>query len=120
MQYRTFEPPSSSLSHSGPSIDRRLRAGLRFSASGGNKYWLPAPHAGSKKGEGTRRGDYQGIADEEGGRDYDEVDEEDGEVTFGEVEEEGEMESLYLDSRSLEFGSSSLPSSLRAIDDGFM
>lgn len=108
-QYRTFEPPSSSLSHSGPSIDRRLRAGLRFSASGGQKYWLPTTNAEeSRKVEGVRRGTYEGIP-EEGGREYDGEEgygSDDGQVEFGELEEEEEMESLYLDSRSLEFGSS--------------
>ncbi|GAA5881472.1 hypothetical protein JCM1840_001100 [Sporobolomyces johnsonii] len=41
--YRTFEPASSTLHSFGPTLDRRLRAGLRYSRGGERKYWLAQP-----------------------------------------------------------------------------
>ncbi|GAA5879900.1 hypothetical protein JCM16303_004390 [Sporobolomyces ruberrimus] len=49
--YRTFEPASSTVHSFGPTLDRRLRAGLRYSTSNGKKYWLPQPTQGGTGGE---------------------------------------------------------------------
>ncbi|GAA6019658.1 hypothetical protein JCM11491_004869 [Sporobolomyces phaffii] len=49
--YRTFEPASSTVHSFGPTLDRRLRAGLRYSTQNGKKYWLPQPTQGGTGGD---------------------------------------------------------------------
>jgi hypothetical protein len=39
--YKTFEPAEGALHHQGMVRERRVRAGLRYSAGGKQKYWLP-------------------------------------------------------------------------------
>lgn len=39
--YKTFEPAEGALHHEGIVRERRVRAGLRYSAGGKQKYWLP-------------------------------------------------------------------------------
>ncbi|GAA6056584.1 hypothetical protein NBRC10513_001056 [Rhodotorula toruloides] len=53
--YRTFEPASGALHAEGLSRDRRIRAGLRYSASGQRKYWLNQP--GAEEDAFGRRGE---------------------------------------------------------------
>ncbi|GAA5958399.1 hypothetical protein JCM21900_002182 [Sporobolomyces salmonicolor] len=52
--YRTFEPASSTVHSFGPTLDRRLRAGLRYSSGGSRKYWLS--HPGPSEDAYGRRG----------------------------------------------------------------
>lgn len=47
MDYRTFEPVEGGM-HQGVGRDRRIRAGLRYSKGGRNKYWLPASQGNSR------------------------------------------------------------------------
>ncbi|GAA5942883.1 OSTA/TMEM184 family protein [Sporobolomyces koalae] len=53
--YRTFEPASSTVHSFGPTLDRRLRAGLRYSTRNGKKYWLPQPVTGGTGEEAYSR-----------------------------------------------------------------
>ncbi|POW15554.1 hypothetical protein PSTT_02117, partial [Puccinia striiformis] len=46
--YKTFEPAEGALHHHGIVRERRVRAGLRYSAGGKQKYWLPM--AGENEG----------------------------------------------------------------------
>ncbi|GAA6005875.1 hypothetical protein JCM10207_007260 [Rhodosporidiobolus poonsookiae] len=57
--YRTFEPASGALHAPGLVRDRRIAAGLRYSASGKTKYWLDRPRSGTRHDEGYGR---QGLA----------------------------------------------------------
>jgi len=54
--YRTFEPASSTVHSLGPTLDRRLKAGLRYSTQNGKKYWLPQPTQGNGEDPYARKG----------------------------------------------------------------
>lgn len=58
--YRTFEPAAGALHSDGLVRERRIRAGLRYSASGQRKYWLNQPgheeDAFGRRGEGMLSG----------------------------------------------------------------
>ncbi|GAA5976298.1 hypothetical protein JCM5350_001410 [Sporobolomyces pararoseus] len=180
--YRTFEPASSTVHSFGPTLDRRLRAGLRYSTTNGKKYWLPQPTQGGPGGEeaysrkgkeawksrpihearlklerkflddrmgyapiseeeereivhvdpkllGTDQvGGGEGLSNEngqvseerrqiagwwEGAREYDEVEsDEESEpesLQFGDAEEDDEMNEIYENAKTLEFGDWSYP-----------
>lgn len=51
--YKTFEPSEGALHHQGIVRERRVRAGLRYSAGGKQKYWLPM--AGENEGRAHGR-----------------------------------------------------------------
>ncbi|KAA1085749.1 hypothetical protein PGT21_050057 [Puccinia graminis f. sp. tritici] len=51
--YKTFEPAEGALHHHGIVRERRVRAGLRYSAGGKKKYWLPM--AGENEGSAYGR-----------------------------------------------------------------
>ncbi|OAV87185.1 hypothetical protein PTTG_00652 [Puccinia triticina 1-1 BBBD Race 1] len=51
--YKTFEPAEGALHHHGIVRERRVRAGLRYSAGGKQKYWLPM--AGENEGSAYGR-----------------------------------------------------------------
>lgn len=55
MDYREFEP-SEGFIHQGEGRDRRIRAGLRYSKGGKQKYWLPQPTAATRPPGRLERG----------------------------------------------------------------
>ena len=64
MDYREFEPAEGFM-HQGDGRDRRIRAGLRYSKGGQQKYWLPrATEEGQPSGLGRTIGKVIGRGDE--------------------------------------------------------
>ncbi|KAG2121955.1 DUF300-domain-containing protein [Suillus clintonianus] len=56
INYRAFEPSEGGM-HVGAARERRIRAGLRYSAGGKRKYWLPEV---TGLGDGNAEGDHTG------------------------------------------------------------
>ncbi|KAG1780053.1 DUF300-domain-containing protein [Suillus placidus] len=56
INYRAFEPSEGGM-HVGAARERRIRAGLRYSAGGKRKYWLPEV---TGLGDGNAEGDHMG------------------------------------------------------------
>ncbi|KAG1874914.1 DUF300-domain-containing protein [Suillus subluteus] len=56
INYRAFEPSEGGM-HIGAARERRIRAGLRYSAGGKRKYWLPEV---TGLGDGNAEGDHRG------------------------------------------------------------
>ncbi|KAG1745717.1 DUF300-domain-containing protein [Suillus lakei] len=56
INYRAFEPSEGGM-HVGAARERRIRAGLRYSAGGKRKYWLPEV---TGLGDGNAEGDHRG------------------------------------------------------------
>ncbi|KAF9223062.1 DUF300-domain-containing protein [Gyrodon lividus] len=67
INYRAFEPSEGGM-HIGAAREHRIRAGLRYSAGGKKKYWLPEVRGlGDTHVESDRRGLLGRIAGHEGG-----------------------------------------------------
>ena len=62
MDYRAFEPVEGKM-HQGSGRDRRIKAGLRYSQGGKQKYWLPMPDQEATVEAGAKRGGGLGPVD---------------------------------------------------------
>ncbi|KAG1795844.1 DUF300-domain-containing protein [Suillus variegatus] len=62
INYRAFEPSEGGM-HIGAARERRIRAGLRYSAGGKRKYWLPEV---TGLGDGNAEGDHRGWLGNDG------------------------------------------------------
>lgn len=66
INYRAFEPSEGGM-HVGAARERRIRAGLRYSAGGKRKYWLPeVTGLGDGNAEGDRRGWFGQVTGNDG------------------------------------------------------
>ncbi|KAG2030760.1 organic solute transporter Ostalpha-domain-containing protein [Suillus americanus] len=66
INYRAFEPSEGGM-HVGAARERRIRAGLRYSAGGKRKYWLPeVTGLGDGNAEGDRRGWFSQVTGNDG------------------------------------------------------
>lgn len=114
INYRAFEPSEGGM-HIGAARDRRIRAGLRYTAGGKRKYWLPADGHPERDSDVTAplfTADAEDMAPDMqyqrggAGDDIDAEDEDEYALTFSDalVGPEGEDEVLYEHSKKYVFG----------------